>query len=111
MGIKDTHFMSEHKIGTVDNLKSGEMKLVKAGDKKLLLANIKGKYYCMNGICTHALAYLWDGVLDEETGCLTCPLHASQFDVRTGKVLGPPAIEDEPVYHVKVKGKDLFIEI
>jgi nitrite reductase/ring-hydroxylating ferredoxin subunit len=102
--------MSEVKIGTVDDLKSGEMKLVKAGEKKLVLANIKGKYYCMNGICTHALAYLWDGVIDED-GRLTCPLHASQFDVKTGKVLGPPAIEDEPVYKVKTKGKELFVEI
>jgi nitrite reductase/ring-hydroxylating ferredoxin subunit len=102
--------MPDVKIGTVDDLKPGEMKLVRANDKKLVLANIKGKYYCMNGICTHALAYLWDGVIDED-GMLTCPLHASQFDVKTGKVLGPPATVDEEAYKVKVKGKELFVEI
>jgi len=110
MGFKNNPVMAEYKIGAVDDLKPGDMKLVKAGDKKLVLANIKGEYYCMNGICTHALAYLWDGVLDED-GRLTCPLHASQFDVKTGKVLGPPATVNEETYKVKVKGNELFVNI
>jgi 3-phenylpropionate/trans-cinnamate dioxygenase ferredoxin subunit len=55
------------------------------------------------------------GLLEGNT--LTCPRHKAKFDVTTGKVVsGPkvplmhPKIKDEPVYAVKVEGKDILLE-
>ncbi|MBZ4019657.1 bifunctional 3-phenylpropionate/cinnamic acid dioxygenase ferredoxin subunit [Streptomyces purpurogeneiscleroticus] len=65
-----------------------------------------GEVYAIDDTCTHQDASLSDGWLE---GCaVECPLHASTFDLRTGKVDGPPArlpvrthqvlIEDGMVY-------------
>ena len=43
---------------------------------------------------------LSDGWLDGEL--IECPLHAARFDVRTGKVLDPPATVDLKTYPVRV---------
>lgn len=67
-----------------------------------------GEVYAIDDTCTHQDASLADGWLE---GCeVECPLHASKFDLRTGKVDAPPArlpvrthqvlIEDGTVYVV-----------
>ncbi|MFJ2033141.1 bifunctional 3-phenylpropionate/cinnamic acid dioxygenase ferredoxin subunit [Streptosporangium sp. NPDC087985] len=67
-----------------------------------------GEIYAVDDTCTHQDASLADGWLE---GCeVECPLHASRFDLRTGRVDGPPArlplrthrvvVEDGTVYVV-----------
>jgi 3-phenylpropionate/trans-cinnamate dioxygenase ferredoxin subunit len=48
-----------------------------------------GEVYAIDDSCTHQDASLADGWLE---GCeVECPLHASKFDLRTGRVDAPPA--------------------
>lgn len=48
-----------------------------------------GQLYAVDDTCTHQDASLTDGYLE---GCfIECPLHASTFDLRTGRPTGPPA--------------------
>ncbi|MBO8190187.1 bifunctional 3-phenylpropionate/cinnamic acid dioxygenase ferredoxin subunit [Streptomyces oryzae] len=48
-----------------------------------------GEVYAIDDTCTHQDASLSDGWLE---GCeVECPLHASKFDLRTGKPDGAPA--------------------
>lgn len=48
-----------------------------------------GQLYAVDDTCTHQDASLTDGYLE---GCFVeCPLHASTFDLRTGRPSGPPA--------------------
>src|SRR6476646_6594277 len=48
-----------------------------------------GEIYAIDHTCTHQDASLADGWLE---GCeVECPLHASRFDPRTGRVDAPPA--------------------
>jgi 3-phenylpropionate/trans-cinnamate dioxygenase ferredoxin subunit len=64
------------------------------------------EFYAVDDTCTHQDASLADGWLE---GCeVECPLHASRFDLRTGKVDAPPAkrpirthavhVDDDTVY-------------
>ena len=49
-----------------------------------------GTYYAFDDACTHEQCSLAEeGELAGTT--LTCTCHGSEFDVRTGKVLAPPA--------------------
>ncbi|MBI2041148.1 MAG: Rieske 2Fe-2S domain-containing protein [DPANN group archaeon] len=91
--------MAEINIGKAD-LKPGQKRLASANGKKLLVANVAGKYYCMDGLCTHVGGPLWDGMLDKNI--ITCPWH---------KCLRSPPKQDEKSYNVKQKGNELFIEI
>jgi nitrite reductase/ring-hydroxylating ferredoxin subunit len=46
-----------------------------------------------------------------ENGCIECPLHAAQFDIKTGKALSAPADADIAVYALKADGDDLLVEL
>ncbi len=94
----------------------GKMKMVKLGDKEVLIANVNGNYYAIGNRCTHASADLSQGSL--EGNIVTCPKHKSKFDVTSGKVVsGPkmllvhPKINDEPSYEVKVEGNAILLKI
>jgi nitrite reductase/ring-hydroxylating ferredoxin subunit len=97
------------KVAKTSDLKPGKAKILKAKGKEIALYNVDGKFYATQNECTHEGGPLGEGDLDGKV--VTCPWHASMFDVTTGKVLSPPASEDVKAYKVKVKGEDIFVEI
>jgi 3-phenylpropionate/trans-cinnamate dioxygenase ferredoxin subunit len=93
----------------------GKMKVVKLGDKEVLIANVNENYFAISNRCTHAGGDLSKGSL--EGNVITCPKHKARFDVATGKVVSPPKIaffhpkiRDEPTYQVKVEKEDVMIK-
>jgi 3-phenylpropionate/trans-cinnamate dioxygenase ferredoxin subunit len=83
---------------------------VKLKGKEIAIYHLPGgDFRATDNICTHEYALLSEGWL--ENGCIECPLHAAQFDVRTGKALSTPADEDLQVYKVKAEGDDLMVEV
>ncbi len=67
------------------------------------------EFRATDNICSHEYALLSEGWL--ENGCIECPLHAAQFDVRTGKALCAPEDTDLEVFELKVEGDDLLIRM
>jgi len=78
-------------------------------DKRILLANLQGKIYATDLICTHAEADLSTGFLTEEG--VRCPLHLSVFDLESGKPKNPPAEEALKTYNVKLEENEIFVEV
>ncbi|MFI5406720.1 MAG: Rieske (2Fe-2S) protein, partial [Nitrososphaerales archaeon] len=78
-------------------------------DKKILLANLDGKLYAIDRICTHAEADLSTGFLSEEG--VRCPLHLSVFNLENGKPQNPPAEESLKTYNVKIDKNEVYVEI
>jgi nitrite reductase/ring-hydroxylating ferredoxin subunit len=97
------------KVATRDEIPPGCMKLVEVGSVQVALCNVNGRYYAVHDECTHETFPLTEGKLDGHV--LTCMLHGAQFDVRTGKVLQPPAYEPVRTYEVAVEGEDVFLEL
>lgn len=54
----------------------------------VLVANVDGHYYAMDGLCSDQGGNLADGTLNGFI--IRCPLHGSEFDVRTGEVVKGP---------------------
>jgi NAD(P)H-dependent nitrite reductase small subunit len=76
---------------------------VQIGKHELAIYRLLGGEVCAtDNVCTHGAALLSEGWLTDE-GCIECPLHAGQFDIRTGKGMGPPIDEDIRTYPVKVE--------
>jgi naphthalene 1,2-dioxygenase system ferredoxin subunit len=90
-----------------DDLAEGEVIGVEVAGRQIALYECNGTIYATDNICTHAYARLSDGWLDATA--IECPLHAARFDVRTGKVLAPPATEDLKTYQVRVVDGDIEI--
>lgn len=97
------------KACTVDQVKEGQLFGFVHDDKKILLANLKGKIHATDLICTHADADLSTGFLSEEG--VRCPLHLSVFNLNDGKPQNLPAEIPLKVYNTKIDGNEIYVEI
>ncbi len=73
----------------------------------ILLANIDGKFYATDEMCTHEDARLCTGSLKNEY--VKCPLHGSRFNLKTGKVIDDPADEDLRTYPLQIEANQILI--
>jgi len=97
------------KVAKTEDLAPGQGKMVEAGGKKIALFNVDGDYCAISDTCTHHGGPLSEGELAGKE--VTCPWHGAVFDVTTGEVLGPPAMEGVACYKVRVAGNSIEIEI
>ena len=95
-------------IRAVD-LAEGAISAVDLKGRHVLLSRIGGGFFAVSGTCTHEDTDLGMGVLLEER--IICPLHLSQFDLRTGEVMNPPATVPLRRFNVKIKDEGIFVEI
>jgi nitrite reductase/ring-hydroxylating ferredoxin subunit len=75
-------------VAKAGEIAPGGMKLVKAGEREIVVCNCDGRYYAVNRRCGHMSGPLEMGALDGTI--LTCPMHHVQFDVTTGEALNLP---------------------
>jgi cytochrome P450/nitrite reductase/ring-hydroxylating ferredoxin subunit len=91
--------------GPVD--RTADRALVELEGRAVCLARIEDEWLAFDGTCTHQQCSLADG--DLEGAVIVCPCHGSEFDLRTGEVLSPPAFEPLPVYPVQVEAGRLLV--
>ena len=97
-------------VGHVDDLKPGQMKLLRLDDRRLVLARTNDGYTVFDDRCTHRGGSLAGGVLIDRT--VQCLWHGSQFDTITGRVSCGPAKEWIRAYGVEqTKDGRLTIEL
>ena len=72
-------------IGKINELQSGQMKMVQVGEHQILLARVDSVYYAAENLCPHMGGDLSEGKL--EGTIVTCPRHGSQFDLKDGQVV------------------------
>ncbi|MDA2989606.1 MAG: non-heme iron oxygenase ferredoxin subunit [Actinomycetota bacterium] len=76
---------------------------VDAGGQDIALVRCDEGVFAIGNRCSHADVDLSEG---EVEGCaLECWLHGSQFDLRTGMPLSPPAVQPVPTYTVVIEGE------
>ncbi len=103
--------MADHlvKVGNVGELAPGKMMQVIVAERRILLANVDGRYYAVDDTCTHEDTSLSTGSL--RGALVKCPLHGSRFDVRTGRATEEPAEVDLKTYAVLLEGDSILIEV
>jgi nitrite reductase/ring-hydroxylating ferredoxin subunit len=97
------------KVATLSEVPPGTARQVDAGGRVVALFNVGGTIYAIGGTCTHRGGPLAEGQLDGTV--VTCPLHGAEFDVTSGQVVGPPAEQSVPAYHVVVVGEDISVDV
>jgi 3-phenylpropionate/trans-cinnamate dioxygenase ferredoxin subunit len=109
--------------GKTREFQDGTMKKLLVQGQEILLAKTGDKYYAVSNRCPHLGGDLSGGRL--EGTVVTCPRHASQFDLRDGKVvrwlkgsgllatvgktLKPP--KALKTYRTKTEGEIILVEI
>ena len=94
---------NKNEVGT------GELFSFDHKEKKILLANLDGKLFATDRICTHEEADLSTGMLSEEG--VRCPLHLSVFNLQTGAPQNPPAENPLKTYNIKINENEIFVEV
>lgn len=106
---KETHLGDYVKVCELSDVPPGAMRPVDVGETKLMIVNVNGTLSAVNRICTHETADLSTGFL--VGSIVTCPLHLSRFDVKTGGVENPPATVSLATYKLKVEGTSVYVQV
>jgi nitrite reductase (NADH) small subunit len=95
-------------VARVEDVPSGTIRSVKAGEDEIALAHCNGGFYAVQPHCLHLQGPLGHGRLD---GCvLTCPWHGWQYDVRTGQNEFDLAIQLR-TYDVQVEDGEVRVRV
>lgn len=106
--------MSKVKVAKLSEVPPGKMIGLDVQGKKFLLANVNGKMYALDGLCTHMAGHLWEGNLVGST--VKCPKHGAEYDLATGKNTKKPWLPfakafDLKTYPVSVEGDDVLVDV
>lgn len=96
------------KVAKKSDIPPSHMKEYQVDGQSVCVANIDGKYFAINNVCSHEGGPLADGELQGYE--VECPWHQSKFDMRTGEVKAPPAVEPQATYEVRIFGEDIMLK-
>jgi 3-phenylpropionate/trans-cinnamate dioxygenase ferredoxin subunit len=76
--------------------------------REIVLCEVEGEIYALDGICTHEELPLDGG--EVEDGVLECPWHGARYDVCTGRVRALPAVRPLRTFPVRVdEAGDVYV--
>lgn len=99
--------LKQMKFGNEKDLPVGDMKVVKAGDREILLVKLESGIYALDNFCVHGGCRIGYGKLEGEN--IRCLCHGSVFHVKTGEVLNGPATRPQPTYKVILKDGEITL--
>jgi NADPH-dependent 2,4-dienoyl-CoA reductase/sulfur reductase-like enzyme/nitrite reductase/ring-hydroxylating ferredoxin subunit len=100
---------NEHVVAKVTDLRDGQMKEVRVGERTMLLARVDGSFHAVGAVCTHYEGPLAQGILCGHH--VVCPWHQASFDLTTGDNLEPPALDALPHFDVRIEGEDVILTV
>jgi nitrite reductase/ring-hydroxylating ferredoxin subunit len=107
--VKDDKMRRFVEVARIDEIAPGKAKMVEVEGKKIAIFNLEGDFYAIDDTCPHARGPLSKGEVKGEV--VTCPWHGSEFNIKAGEVLRPPARRGVKSYGVQVEGSIIKIEV
>jgi nitrite reductase/ring-hydroxylating ferredoxin subunit/uncharacterized membrane protein len=95
--------------GAAEDVSVGQMKLLRAGDRRIVIARTSKGLAAFDDRCPHRGGPLSDGALAGDI--VQCPWHGSQFDVHDGSLCHGPAEEGIRTYAVSERGGRVFVDL
>jgi nitrite reductase/ring-hydroxylating ferredoxin subunit len=114
--------MNWTRVAAENELAEGVRQVVKVEGHSILVLRHGGEIFAIQAYCPHLGGHLKDGRLTGD-GHIICPLHHSEFDLRTGEIIHwapwPPGVgpvlgairqEHRPaIYPTKVEGGVIWV--
>jgi anthranilate 1,2-dioxygenase ferredoxin component len=98
ISMSDPHFRP---IAPSAELLEGKGRPYQLEGHRIAVIRHEDRIYALDDLCPHADASIAFGPV--ENGCIACPWHYAEFDLRTGAVLSGPATSDIRTYLVREK--------
>lgn len=87
----------------------GGMRRFDVAGRAVAVYHLADGFCATSAICTHEHSLLTEGRLEGER--VVCPLHGARFNVRTGRVLSPPAFKPLKTFPVRLVGGRVQIDV
>jgi nitrite reductase/ring-hydroxylating ferredoxin subunit len=97
------------KVAKTNEIEPGQARLIVVSGKQIALFNVDGQFFALDNTCAHRGGPLAEGAIVGHK--VTCPWHGATYDIKTGEVLGPPALRAVARYGVRVTGTDIEVEV
>ncbi len=95
------------KVGSVDDLAVGAMKMARVGDHRIVVAHTEAGVFALDNACPHQGYGLVTGALDGDL--ITCQWHNWKFCVVDGTCeVGEEDVRSHPV---EIRGHDIWVEV
>jgi len=99
------------RVCPVADIPPGHAARVDIDETPVAVFNVDGDFFALDDTCSHAMASLSEGELDLGRCAVECPLHGSQFDLRSGDPLSLPAVDGVAVHPVEVRDGELWVAL
>jgi 3-phenylpropionate/trans-cinnamate dioxygenase ferredoxin subunit len=96
------------RAAALDDVPEGKVRYIELAGEPIALCNAGGTIYAISSICTHDGGPLDQGEIEGET--IVCPRHGARFDIRTGRVLRPPATRKLRTYPVEIRDGAIYVD-
>ena len=77
-----------HLVASTDDIEEEDVLGVNVEGTAVAVYNVRGEFYATENICTHAFAFLSEGVVIDDI--IECPVHQGRFHIPTGAPKGAP---------------------
>jgi uncharacterized membrane protein/nitrite reductase/ring-hydroxylating ferredoxin subunit len=104
-----TDTLNTIELNDLEKLKMNQMKLIHAGQKRIVVGRTETEFVAFEDRCTHRGASLADGVMI--CGTVQCPWHGSQFKLTSGEVCAGPATEKIKIYKIQSTNNKHYIQL
>jgi nitrite reductase/ring-hydroxylating ferredoxin subunit len=94
---------------SLTEIPQGSMQTRVLEGREIVICHTREGVFALDNICTHAHARMCEGRLRATR--LVCPLHGASFDIRDGRVLGPPAVLPLATFPVRVVNGTIEISL
>lgn len=99
--------MREIDVAALSAVPEGEARGFELEGREIVLCNVAGEIYALQGMCTHQELPLDGG--EVEDGVLTCEWHGAEFDVCTGSAKTLPATRGLRTYETRVRDGRIYV--
>jgi apoptosis-inducing factor 3 len=103
MGSKDVH------LANTSDIPDGEMKEFSVDETRILVARVRDQFHAVSATCPHYGAPLVEGALCGTR--LVCPWHHAVFNVISGDLEEPPALDGLVSYDTRVEGERIIVSV
>ena len=90
-----------HLVASTDDIEEEDVLGVNVEGTAVAVYNVKGEFYATENVCTHAFAFLSEGIVIDDI--IECPVHQGRFHIPTGKPKGAPVSVALDTYATKVE--------
>lgn len=96
-------------VGEAGDVAEGDVNSYSAGDRSVAVANVGGRLYAFDDVCSHQQCSLSEGDLDDQV--IECACHGSRFDVTSGDVVEGPAADPVDTFEVREEAGELQVSV